>query len=119
MTEQTKEATCQTCPFWAAFKSGQRGHCRAGRPSIVILPDEDHETLLVGAWPETALGWWCGEHPDRAGAIQQGRGALYAIVQAMEWVRDGMCATCGEDITDGHAPDCDLDSALQAARGES
>jgi hypothetical protein len=85
------EATCRTCPFWAADpgdreEPGIRRECRRNPPpphghDIAEEPVSDDDWA---AFSVTASGNWCGEHPlrqrDRLAAV-----AMQGLLAAKFW----------------------------------
>lgn len=64
MTEETKKATCETCPFFkksAVHLAGYvDGLCKLHGPTATTDPTNN------GRWPRVEPADWCGEHPGRA-----------------------------------------------------
>lgn len=67
--------TCGTCRFWRTSGRGEGvrpdgdtgwGQCRRMPPALPVVRDD--KLLLVGLWPHTEEGDWCGEW--RAGDAQ-------------------------------------------------
>ena len=64
------DIACQTCKFWR-FVDTERatdadyGECRRRAPSPPLLPPitaDPREPQIMGNWPLTFVGDWCGEY---------------------------------------------------------
>jgi len=62
------ERTCATCRYWRTAGRGDMvrpelgagwGQCRRMPPALPVVRDD--KLLLVGLWPHTEEGDWCGE----------------------------------------------------------